>query len=374
MKILFLVQGEGRGHLTQAISMSQILRGAGHDIVGAMVGSAVGRLIPSFFEEQIHSSVYYFNAPSIAYNGGGMNVKRTLLSLVTHLPQYIKSLRYIHKTIREIQPDLIISFYETYSGLYNVLYGTKIPMICVAHQYLILHPDFNSPKNSGISRILINLNSKAASWKANQRLALSFREMESLPDEKLIVVPPLLRQEVRDLYPLKEDFFLVYMTHHSLSEQIIAWHLKHPEIRLQCFWDKADIPDEHKIDETLTFHRINSQKYLSMLASCQALVTTAGFESVCEAMYLGKPVMMVPVPNHYEQECNALDGVISGAGVTSKTFNLSVLLDYLPHHIDQSEKFRNWYNRGEAMFIKNVEVFDKTPPAPKRELAGTIKK
>ena len=372
MKILFLIQGEGRGHLTQAISMQQILTGAGHEIIGAMVGSAVGRTIPPFFTDQIQAPVYYFNAPSIVYNGGGMNVKRTLLSLFSHLPRYIKSLHYIHKTIRTLQPDLIISFYETYSGLYNVIYGTKIPMVCVAHQYLILHPDFTSPKNSRLNRALINLNSTAASWKASQRLALSFREMESRPDDKLIVVPPLLRQEIQDLYPVANDFFLVYMTHHSLSEQIKTWHFAHPEVRLHCFWDKADAPDEHFIDDTLTFHRINSAKYLTMLASCRALVTTAGFESVCEAMYLGKPVMMVPVPNHFEQECNALDGVISGAGVTSKTFNLSVLLDYLPHHVDQSAKFRNWYHQGKAMFIENIEVFDKNPNQKKEKSRVTL--
>ena len=112
-------------------------------------------------------------------------------------------------------------------------------------------------------------------------------------------------------------------------------------------------------DETLTFHKINSEKYLRMLASCNALVTTAGFESVCEAMYLGKPVMMVPVPNHFEQDCNAMDGVISGAGVMSKAFDLSVMLDYLPRHIDQSGKFRAWYHRGEAMFIKEIQDFEK---------------
>jgi hypothetical protein len=60
--------------------------------------------------------------------------------------------------------------------------------------------------------------------------------------------------------------------------------------------------------------------------------------------------------------------------VTSKSFNLSVLLDYLPHHIDQSEKFRNWYHRGETMFIKNVEVFDKNPPLKQFAIAGQTKR
>jgi hypothetical protein len=51
--------------------------------------------------------------------------------------------------------------------------------------------------------------------------------------------------------------------------------------------------------------------------------------------------------------------VISGAGVTSKSFDLSILLDYLPKHIDQSKKFRNWYHSGEETFVKEIHTFDK---------------
>lgn len=38
MKILFIVQGEGRGHLTQAISMEKLLRSNGHEVVEVLVG------------------------------------------------------------------------------------------------------------------------------------------------------------------------------------------------------------------------------------------------------------------------------------------------------------------------------------------------
>jgi hypothetical protein len=151
------------------------------------------------------------------------------------------------------------------------------------------------------------------------------------------------------------------MTHHSLSKQIIEWHQAHPEVALHCFWDNPNVSDEFTFDATLTFHRINSEKYLRKLASCKALVTTAGFESVCEAMYLDKPVMMVPVPNHFEQQCNAIDGVIAGAGITSQTFDLSKILEYLPTHTSQSPIFKNWYYRGEALFLKEVTSAVKRP-------------
>jgi hypothetical protein len=32
-KFLFIIQGEGRGHLTQAISLAQLLRDNGHEVV-----------------------------------------------------------------------------------------------------------------------------------------------------------------------------------------------------------------------------------------------------------------------------------------------------------------------------------------------------
>lgn len=41
MKFLFIVQGEGRGHLTQAITLEEILRRNGHEVVEVLVGKSV---------------------------------------------------------------------------------------------------------------------------------------------------------------------------------------------------------------------------------------------------------------------------------------------------------------------------------------------
>lgn len=368
MKIVFLVQGEGRGHMTQAIALAQVLRQGNHEIAAVLVGKSKNRIIPTFFQEQIQAPVTEFIAPEIVYKLGdaGVSIAQTLYAILKNSRRYGAGLNILNKKINEIHPDLIISFYESYSGLYNLIFRPKIPMVCIAHQYLLLHPKFVFPENSKIiDRILINLNSKITSWKAQKQLALSFREMTDVPDRKITVVPPLLRKEVLSLQPSQGAFILVYITHHSLSRAIITWHQLHPDVTLHCFWDNPHVSDEFVFDDTLIFHRINGKKYLDKLASCKALVTTAGFESVCEAMYLGKPVMMVPIPNHFEQACNAIDGVIAGAGVTAKTFDLSILLEYLPKHQDQSAKFRAWYQRGEAMFLHEITKTGSGTVAPK---------
>ena len=49
MKYLFIVQGEGRGHLTQAMTMEKMLSAHGHEVVGMLVGKSKTRMLPEFF-------------------------------------------------------------------------------------------------------------------------------------------------------------------------------------------------------------------------------------------------------------------------------------------------------------------------------------
>jgi hypothetical protein len=96
-----------------------------------------------------------------------------------------------------------------------------------------------------------------------------------------------------------------------------------------------------------------------MMQNCKGLVTTAGFESVCEAMYLGKPTMMIPVPKHYEQACNALDGKRSGAGISGVKFDLTAFLDYIPNHKDTRSDFQTWHNSSSFVFLREIESIFK---------------
>ena len=117
------------------------------------------------------------------------------------------------------------------------------------------------------------------------------------------------------------------------------------------FHSAVSIPNQ-VVDDTLTFHAIDGQRFLEFMARCKAIVTTAGFESVCEAAYLGKPALMIPQPNHYEQACNAIDGQRAGVGIADSSFNLDLLVSYLPNYDPQlSERFRAWHGQGYFMFL-----------------------
>lgn len=361
MKYLFIIQGEGRGHLTQAIALSEMLSKNNHEVVGALIGSANGN-IPAFFAEKFQSPSIPFASPCLVYckKTKGLDIRKTLVSSILNLKTYISSLQKINTTINQLKPDVIINFYDVLGGIYQFLFRPKTPMVCIAHQYLLLNPDFQHPKKHWLDKFLVNTNTRITALGAAKKLALSFTPFSNFEQQNIYTIPPLLRPEITKISPTTENYILVYMTQHSLADELLKWHAKNPKVVVHCFWDKPQNTEVYKYSRNLHFHRINGQKFLEMMQNCKGLVTTAGFESVCEAMYLGKPTMMIPVPKHYEQACNALDAKRAGAGISGTKFDLTAFLDYIPHHKDIRDEFQTWHSRSSFVFLREIEgIFEK---------------
>lgn len=328
MKVLFIVQGEGRGHLTQAISMERLLRRNGYEVVEVLVGKSNSRHLPGFFNRSIQAPVKRFLSPNFLPTPANKraSLSRSVAYNMVRIPVYLRSMRYIRRRIEETGAELVINFYELLTGLTYLLFRPSVPQISIGHQYLFLHRDFEFPDkkwyNLWLLRFFTRLTCIGATWK----FALSFREMEDDERARIRVVPPLLRHEVLSCESTEGDYLHGYMVNAGFGNSIEAWHGKHPQVPLHFFWDKQDEAEVCRVDDTLSFHRIDDMKFLRYMAGCKAYATTAGFESVCEAMYLGKPMLMVPA--HIEQDCNAYDAVRAGAGIVSDDFDLQQLLDF----------------------------------------------
>ena len=151
-------------------------------------------------------------------------------------------------------------------------------------------------------------------------------------------------------------FFLVYILNSGYADAIIRWHEQNPEVPLHCFWDRPDAAEVEAYDDTLTFHQLDDEKFLSLMARCRGVVSTAGFESIAEALYLGTPVQVVPVDGHFEQLCNAFDTVRARAGIRSTHFDLSQLQDFLPHYSADTSAFREWAQTARDRFVLQIEA------------------
>lgn len=355
MKFLFLIQGEGRGHMTQAITLSHILQENGHEVVGAIIGRSERREIPPFFFQKINTDVSTIDSPNFVVGEENKQVVifKTIVYNLRRARIFIRSLKLINRVVKQTKPDVIVNFYEMLCGLYFLRYRPKINHICIGHQYLIDHPEFIFPKRHRLDKFFLHLNTAITAIGASKKLALSFTEMVDLPHKKLYIVPPLLRQEILEMQPTVKDYVLGYMLNSGYSEDIVKWHRNHENIKLHFFWDQKDALEDTKIHKNLTFHKINDVKFIQYLKDCKAYASTAGFESVCEAMYLGKPIMMIPTAGHFEQECNAIDAARAGAGIIRKEFDLSGLLQFI-NKFQENTKFKAWVKKSKLKFVTHL--------------------
>ena len=349
MKYLFVVQGEGRGHFTQTLSMKALLEQNGHEVVAVMVGCSPRRTLPGFFLNKIDTEVIRFQSPNFmpTPKGKGSPLLLSILYNLLLLPVYIQSVFKIRQTIRTTQPDVVVNFYEFLCGITYGIFNPETPMMNVAHQYYFLTPAFNYTGNNPIQFKLLNFYSRLTALNATKIMALSFREEYKMHYGKIAIVPPLLRKEVLNKIPTKGDYIHGYLLNNGYIDELIDWSLDHPKENIHFFWDNKNEEDEILIPN-LNMHQLSDALFLDYMAGCKAYATTGGFESVCEAMYLHKPVLMVPT--HIEQECNVIDALRSQAGVGADKFDLDVLLQFA-YEFKPTPEFMYWVHTANSVFL-----------------------
>ncbi len=379
MKYVFIVQGEGRGHLTQAISMERLLRDNGHEVSAVLVGKSPARKLPSFFEATIHAPVEMFESFNFLPSASNRKASalKTGLYNIFHIAGFIPSIRFISKRLREISPDIVVNFYDILGTVGYRFSRLKAPMICLGHQFLFLHKDFRFPSKGYADHYVLNFFTNMVALGASKILALSFRPMPEDSQRKIKVVPPLLRPAVLGLRhasgdddPLVHDGGYVhgYMLNSGFSRDVMDWHAVHPEVPLRFFWDKVEEAPVKVVDKTLSFYYLDDEEFLRQMAGCHAYASTAGFESVCEAMYLGKPLLMVP--SHVEQKCNAFDATegykmafrefgdelkeIPRPAVASDKFDLDLLLHFADNEYVADKSFPDWARSADSVFLKEL--------------------
>ena len=369
LDVLFVVQGEGRGHMTQALALAQMLRGRGHRLAGAVVGASDRREIPAFFRDGLAARLHRVASPNFAAGADGrIRLGRTALRALGQWDRYAGSVDALADVVEAGEPDVIVNFYEGLVGVYAATRTSDVPIVAVGHQFMLDHPDYPFVPGQRGQRLAVRAYTRLVGQGAAARLALSFYDAD-LPDARARVVPPLLRSSLFRLFDRPSDgSLLVYLMEPSRAHELAAWSDRHPGVRVHCFSDV----DPHDHSAALTFHALHGRRFLERMAVARGVVCTAGFESVSEAMWLGVPALMVPTPGHYEQRCNALDAQASGAGLALDTLDLDAFLDHLDHApAPDPTAFRAWVAQAEGRVLGAIEeAAGLVPPVSGDGLAG----
>ncbi|MCS5490146.1 glycosyltransferase family protein [Algoriphagus limi] len=361
MKFLFIVQGEGRGHMTQAIAFASLLRSQGHELCGVVLGKSKRRAIPEFFSREIKSEIHLIESPNFETDQAEKRILigKTIWKNLFKIRTFLKSLHQIDSLVNYHKPDVILNFYDLLGGLYNRIYSPKVEFWVIGHQYLALQSNFPFAPSKRFAKELFILNTKLTAWGADRILALSFKPTEAL-NPKIQIVPPLLRKELTLLKPSSRGFYLAYLVNPGYFTEIIKFAKSNSSFQIKAFWDKNGAKEVENPLPNLSFHRVNDKKFLEDMAACKGLVCTAGFESVCEAAFLGKPVMVIPVAGQYEQACNALDAEKHQIAIEGKNFDFSFFEKHIQRIHPNPAFFRLWCEEWPEILKKITETNPKT--------------
>jgi uncharacterized protein (TIGR00661 family) len=340
--------------MTQAIAVKEMVERAGHQVTKVLLGVGPHRQAAPFFASAMKMPITKIPTLDFSYkNDRKVSLAASAASVARRLPAFWRGLRSLKSAVRESQPDVILNFFEPLTGLYALTCRNRPPVVAVAHQFMYEHPSYVRAPGRRWQQLAMKWYVRLVGA-ASTRIALSLYEASDLPEKNLFVGPPILRRQLFELQPNPGgDFVLVYLLNHGYAEQITQWHNQNPRTMLHCFYDKPGAPAECRVDSTLTFHRLDGENFLRMMAECKYVACTAGFESLAEAAYLGKPLFLVPVENHIEQQINAIDATRLGLGVADDSFKLDRLAE-LPERLDTA-RYRAWMRRARPVLLQALD-------------------
>jgi len=334
-----------------------------------LAGTNQSRNWPAYFEHGFDVPVQRLASPGFVFSGHrAVNLPATLWQVVTRMGEFRASLRTLTEARRRTAPDLVVNFLEPLVGLLSSGGAAAVPVLAVGHQFLLNHPDYvklptQQIEQWGLRQYL------AATGRGAVRYALSFYQAsDDLPAGR-IVGPPLLRDELFRFETQEEDFLLVYLLNDGYRADLERWHMRRPQVPIHCYYDRPGAPESEAVDATLTFHRLHGERF-------RGVACTAGFESISEAAWLGKPVFAVPVDGHVEQALNALDAEQCGLGLAGRGFDLDRLLEAPPRRAART-RFRDWLARSDERLGYAMEFAIRrahSPSTPRRQLRPMLAK
>jgi uncharacterized protein (TIGR00661 family) len=324
-RFLFIVQTEGRGHMSQAIALKEQMEVAGNEVVAVLVGKGT-KQIPEYFQNEFQNKIITYKTAGFAYDNQnkGLNLFRSFVKNLLAIPIYIRSIILIRRQLQRYEPQVVVNFYEPLGALAHLFLTKSHLNIVVAHHFYLTHPDFEMVVGHHLEKFLLKVLNKIVYLRADKILALSFRPAK-IKHSKVTVVNPLLRKQILQAKPTRQDYILAYSVNCGYAEELKAWQAKHPDQLVHYFSDRPQNEACVEIQPNLFFHKLDQKLFMNYMVNCSGIACSAGFESVCEAMYLQKPIMLVPTAHHFEQLCNAKDASMQAGCSVNDTFGLDQL-------------------------------------------------
>jgi len=322
-RVLFGVMGDARGHVAEALTVAQEM--PKHEFLFVGGGKVHDLKAEGYMVEDVPMG-------STMYRNNSVDIRATVTNAAKIFVNSRKVLERISRVIAEFDPDLILTDYEYFTPRAARSLGR--PCISLDHQHLMTHCVYEPPAQERLSRIMTLLPVRLLYSNSAQFIVMSFFQLPTIDPKTTRIFPPLIRKGVRILKPELQDHVLVYQTSPTFHRLLPALEQLKGQFLVYGLGTRSP-------RNNLIFKPASKEEFLQDLASCRYVITNGGHNVICEALYLGKPVLSFPIRNAYEQFLNAyfLEKRGFGAYSTSSSPDMNLFhsfesrLDWFTSHI-----------------------------------------
>jgi uncharacterized protein (TIGR00661 family) len=359
MRILYGVHGYGRGHATRTLAVLPHLCRS-HQVLILAGGDAFSAFWPEYRVIRIPTLGFAYRQQAI-----GPRQRCNWLTFRRNFPALLDVLwrgptfQMIRSIVEDFAPDVVLADAETW--MHQVAAQLHLPRISFDHIGILAHCQAPiDPRD----RVLAHLDAtcyRLLMGRPDRVLISSFYDAPPRrPDVRLVGALP--RQAIRELVPSTGEHLLVYFNRgrDQLHEDLLQ-PLEDLGVPVHIYGS----PQRGRVGR-LSFLPTSELPFLEDLASCRAIVSTAGNQLVGEALFLGKPLLVMP-ERCVEQRMNALAVERLGIGrkIDVSELTLPTLRDFLNHLDGYRERMRAQFRDGlpEALAIIDQFLAELAPTA-----------
>lgn len=288
--ILYGIHGTGHGHAMRGLILARAL--PQHNFIFVANDDAIKVLEPEFRVLRLPNLGTVFRNYKVDFSA-------TIGRAVPVLLHRKKFIRAALSFINEVKPDVCMTDLE-----YFVPEAAKragLPCMALDHQHVLTCCEHEIPANLLVDTLVQGLTPKYLFRPCAANLLISFYQPPVKPKYNALVAPPILRSNTLSLQPTDTGHILVYQSN-STDARLIEF-LQTATARVAHVYGYTE--REGRIGNVI-FHKRNEQEFQELLASCSYVIQGGSHTLMSEALYLGKPIISLPLLAMVEQRYNAL--------------------------------------------------------------------